>query len=76
MRGVMYDRNGQILSVPVPALWLLMSRRKGISDAELDSLAKLLNVPKEKLQEKIDKGKNSFEPTILAQDLTQDIVTR
>jgi penicillin-binding protein 2 len=77
MRGVMYDRNGQILVGSRPSFMVTyVPTKKGISDAELDSLAKLLNVPKEKLQEKIDKGKNSFEPTILAQDLTQDIVTR
>lgn len=77
MRGVMYDRNGQILVGSRPSFMVTyVPTKKGISDAELDSLAKLLNVPNEKLQEKIDKGKNSFEPTILAQDLTQDIVTR
>lgn len=77
MRGVMYDRNGQILVGSRPSFMVTyVPTKKGISDAELDSLSKLLNVPKDKLQEKIAKGKNSFEPTILAQDLTQDIVTR
>lgn len=77
MRGVMYDRNGQILVGFRPSFMVTyVPTKKGISDAELDSLSKLLNVPKDKLQEKIAKGKNSFEPTILAQDLTQDIVTR
>lgn len=77
MRGVMYDRNGQILVGSRPSFMVTyVPTKKGISDAELDSLSKLLNVPKDKLQEKIAKGKNSFEPTILAQDLTQDIVIR
>ena len=77
MRGVMYDRNGQILVGSRPSFMVTyVPTKKGISDAELDSLSKLLNVPKDKLQEKIAKGKNSFEPIILAQDLTQDIVTR
>ena len=77
MRGVMYDRNGQILVGSRPSFMVTyVPTKKGISDTELDSLSKLLNVPKDKLQEKIAKGKNSFEPTILAQDLTQDIVTR
>lgn len=77
MRGVMYDRNGQILVGSRPSFMVTyVPTKKGISDAELDSLSKLLNVPKDKMQEKIAKGKNSFEPTILAQDLTQDIVTR
>lgn len=31
---------------------------------------------KKSLKNKIEKGKTSFEPTVLAQDLTQDIVTR
>ncbi len=77
MRGVMYDRHGQILVGSRPSFMVTyVPTKKGISDTELDSLSKLLNVPKDKLQEKIAKGKNSFEPTILAQDLTQDIVTR
>lgn len=77
MRGVMYDRNGQILVGSRPSFMVTyVPTKKGITDDELDSLSHLLNVPKAKLKEKIEKGKTSFEPTILAQDLTQDIVTR
>ena len=77
MRGVMYDRNGQILVGSRPSFMVTyVPTKKGISDAELDSLAKLLNVPKREAAGKNRQGKKSFEPTILAQDLTQDIVTR
>ena len=77
MRGVMYDRNGQILVGSRPSFMVTyVPTKKGISDAELDSLAKLLNVPKEKLQEKIDKGKIPFELTIPPVISTRDIVTR
>ena len=77
MRGVMYDRNGQILVGSRPSFMVTyVQTKKEITDEELSTLSSLLNVPKEKLKDKIEKGKTSFEPTVLAQDLTQDIVTR
>jgi penicillin-binding protein 2 len=48
----------------------------GMSDAELDELSSLINVPRATLKEKIDKVKSSYVPTILASDLTQDLVTK
>ena len=47
-----------------------------MSDEELTKLAGILNVPEDKLREKIQKVKSSYVPTVLANDLTQDIVTK
>ena len=48
----------------------------GMSDEELVKLAGILNVPEDKLRDKIQKVKSSYVPTVLANDLTQDIVTK
>ena len=77
MRGVMYDRNGQILVGSRPSFTVTYMPSQGsMTEEELNTLSRLLNLPKEKLREKVAKVKNSYIPTVLAQDLTQDIVTR
>ncbi|MCH4188026.1 MAG: penicillin-binding protein 2 [Megasphaera sp.] len=77
MRGIMYDRNGQILVGSRPSFMVTyVPPKEGMSDAELTELSHLLNVPQGTLKEKIDKVKSSYVPTILASDLTQDIVTK
>ena len=77
MRGIMYDRNGQILVGSRPSFMVTYVPPKGgMSDAELDELSSLINVPRATLKEKIDKVKSSYVPTILASDLTQDLVTK
>ena len=77
MRGILYDRNGQILVGSRPSFMVTyVPTKEGMSDSELAELTRLLNVPKGTLKEKIDKVKSSYVPTILASDLTQDIVTK
>lgn len=77
MRGVMYDRNGQILVGSRPSFMVTyVPTKNGMSADELKKLSKLLNVPEATLQEKVKKVKTSYEPTVLAQDLTQDVVTK
>jgi len=77
MRGIMYDRNGQILVGSRPSFMVsYMPLKSPMSDDELKELSKLLNQPVATLQEKLKKEKSSYEPTVLAQDLTQDIVTK
>ena len=71
MRGVMYDRNGQILVGSRPSFMVTyVPTKDGMSDAELSELSQLLNIPEAKLREKIDKVKSSYIPTVLANDLT------
>lgn len=77
MRGIMYDRNGQILVGSRPSFMATYVPPKGgMSDEELAKLAGILNVPEDKLRDKIQKVKSSYVPTVLANDLTQDIVTK
>ena len=77
MRGIMYDRNGQIIVGSRPSFIVsYVPSKNGMSDEELKKLSKLLNVPEASLREKVKKVKSSYEPTVLAQDLTQDVVTK
>ena len=56
MRGIMYDRNGQILVGSRPSFMATYVPPKGgMSDEELTKLAGILNVPEDKLREKIQK---------------------
>lgn len=77
MRGVMYDRNGQILVGSRPGFIVTyVPTKKGMPAAEVNELADLLQTTPDALREKLGKVKSSYLPTVLATDLTQDIVTR
>ena len=77
MRGVMYDRNGQILVGSRPSFMVTYVPTQGkMTDEEANKLSRLLNMPADKILEKAGKVKNSYVPTVLAQDLTPDIVTK
>lgn len=56
VRGVMYDRNGVMLAGSRAAYTVVIPvdrKQKKMPDAELDALAVLLNMPKEKILEKL-----------------------
>jgi penicillin-binding protein 2 len=77
MRGIMYDRNGQILVGSRPSFILTYVPTKDtMSEDEIKELSKLLNVPVANLREKVKKVNSTYEPTVIAQDLTQDVVTK
>ena len=77
MRGVMYDRNGQILVGSRPSFMVTYVPTQGkMTVEEADKLSRLLNMPADKILEKAGKVKNSYVPTVLAQDLTPDVVTK
>ena len=77
MRGVMYDRNGQILVGSRPSFMVTYVSTQGkMTDEEANKLSRLLNMPADKILEKAGKVKNSYVPTVLAQDLTPDVVTK
>lgn len=75
-RGVMYDRNGQILVSSRPAYTVsIMPTGKGISEAEIKQLATLLKTTPESIQKKISDKKDGYEPIRLVTDITMDMVT-
>lgn len=76
-RGVMYDRNGQILVGSRPGFRVsLVKPATSITVEETQRLASMLKINQGDIQEKIDKSKGSYEPVILAQDVGQDVVTK
>lgn len=75
-RGVMYDRNGQIIAGSRPAYTVsIVPSGKDISDDELERLASMLNIKVETIKEKIAAHKGGYEPIRLATDITMDRVT-
>ena len=77
MRGFMYDRNGKILVGSRPSFMVTYVPTQGkMTDEEANKLSRLLNMPADKILEKAGKVKNSYVPTVLAQDLTPDVVTK
>lgn len=75
-RGVMYDRNGQIIAGSRPAYTVsIVPSGKDISDDELNRLASMLNIKVETIKEKIAAHKGGYEPIRLATDITMDRVT-
>lgn len=77
MRGVMYDRNGQILVASRPGFMVTyVPTEQRISETEIQQLVQLLDIPEETLRGKFKKKASTYLPTVLATDLTQDVVTR
>ncbi len=75
-RGLIYDRNGQIVVGSRPAYTVsLMPTGKSIEDDEVNRLAKLLKVKEEIIKKKVDDHKDGYEPIRLATDVTMDVVT-
>lgn len=76
-RGIMYDRNGQILVGSRPAYTVsIMPTGKEIDEKTLISLASLLKTTPDILKEKISSHKGGYEPIRLATDITMDVVTK
>lgn len=75
-RGVMYDRNGQIVAGSRPAYTVsIVPTGKDIDPSELQRLATILNIKPETIQNKIATHKGGYEPIRLATDITMDRVT-
>lgn len=75
-RGVMYDRNGQILVGSRPAYTIsIMPNGKPLDDDELAKLATLLHKKPEEIQKKVNDHKHGYEPIRIANDISMDVVT-
>lgn len=76
-RGIMYDRNGQILVGSRPAYTVsIMPTDKEIDDSELQRLASILGMKPETIKEKVKAHEGGYEPIRLANDITMDTVTK
>lgn len=75
-RGIMYDRNGQILVGSRPAYTVsIMPSGKDVAPEEVTKLAGYLNKPVAEIQKKISDNKDGYEPIRIATDVPMDVVT-
>lgn len=75
-RGIMYDRNGEILVGSRPAYTVsIMPTGKDLDSQELEKLARLLNKKPEDIQKKVNDHKHGYEPIRIATDISMDVVT-
>ena len=74
-RGTFYDRNGQLLVTNRPGFCVsLLPLTAPIEPEVVERISKLLNVPKEDIEQKISVH-SGFDPIRISPDVTQDIVT-
>ena len=75
-RGVMYDRNGDIVVSSRPSYVVsIMPTGKPLEEGELKQLAGYLKMDVESIQKKINDHKDGYEPIRLANDVPMDTVT-
>lgn len=75
-RGIMYDRNGQILVGSRPAYTIsIMPTGKPLDEQELAKLAELIHKKPEEIQKKVNDHKHGYEPIRIATDISMDVVT-
>ncbi|MDY5786623.1 penicillin-binding protein 2 [Veillonella caviae] len=75
-RGIMYDRNGQILVGSRPAYTIsIMPTGKPLDEQELAKLAELIHKKPEEIQKKVNDHKHGYEPIRIAKDISMDVVT-
>ena len=78
-RGVLYDRNGEVIASTRPSLNLVLRREDRRDPTEqLERLAPLLGVPLEVLAERrrAMRSRPLFEPLLLKEDIGIDVVAR
>lgn len=76
-RGIIYDRNGQILAGSRPAYTVsIMPDGHELNPTELTRLAEILKLPTTEITKKVSEHKGGYEPIRLANDVGMDIVTR
>ena len=74
-RGTFYDRNGQLLVTNRPGFCVsLLPLTAPIEPEVVERISKLLNVPKEDIEQKISVH-SGFDPIRISPDVTPDIVT-
>ena len=74
-RGTFYDRNGQLLVSNRPGFCVsLLPLTAPIQPEVVERISKLLNVPKEDIEQKISVH-SGFDPIRISPDVTPDIVT-
>ena len=71
-RGVMFDRNGQIMAGSRSAYSVVLPddfKKNKISDAELNRLSQLIQMPVADIKQKIEDNKKAFGGLVIANDV-------
>ncbi|MEJ2086322.1 MAG: hypothetical protein P8Y44_11690, partial [Acidobacteriota bacterium] len=79
VRGLIFDRNGELLVENVPVYNLMIDRSRSQNlDAGLEFVATTLQRPKEELEEALKSygSRSMFQPVLIAEDLTLSQVSR
>ena len=73
-RGTFFDRNGQLLVTNRPGFAVSLLPLSEPNQAVIEKVSKLLNIPVEEIQKKID-AHVGFDPIRIKTDITPDVVT-
>lgn len=76
-RGIIFDRNGEALAKNEPGFVVSLLRTdKKINVDVINKLAAIIELPPEKIMEKIKENENSYEPIRLKSNLSPTMVTK
>lgn len=75
-RGIIYDKDGHELVNNLPGYAVVLQKQADYKPETLRRLSELLDIPLEKIQEKIKESANYYEPIMLKNNLSPEMVTR
>lgn len=75
-RGIIYDKEGHELVNNLPGYAVVLQKQADYKLETLQRLSVLLDIPLVKIQEKIKESENYYEPIMLKNNLSPEMVTR
>lgn len=75
-RGIIYDKDGHELVNNLPGYAVVLQKQADYKPETLQRLSALLDIPVEKIEEKIKDSANYYEPIMLKNNLSPEMVTR
>lgn len=75
-RGIIYDKEGHELVNNLPGYAVVLQKQADYKPETLQRLSALLDIPVEKIKEKIKDSANYYEPIMLKNNLSPEMVTR
>lgn len=75
-RGIIYDKEGHELVNNLPGYAVVLQKQADYKPETLQRLSALLDIPVEKIEEKIKDSANYYEPIMLKNNLSPEMVTR
>ncbi|MDR2007248.1 MAG: penicillin-binding protein 2 [Acidaminococcales bacterium] len=76
-RGLFYDRNGVPLVNNRPGFTLVVNAKEtGFTPEVARRLSEIIHIPESDIMQKVEKNKDNFEPVLLKNDLTPEMMTQ